>query len=102
MSRSVGLTNVSGVHKTVLLRQESEVRLLGVLRMCVCNSTWLSKKLIRVCWMEFRLSKDKVRHRALLNTIMRMRVLRRVKDIFTERHPISASAADLDGLLNFR
>jgi len=52
--------------------------------------------------MEFRLSEDKVRHRAVLNTIMRMRVLRRVKGIFTEWRPGSASETDLYVLLNFR
>jgi hypothetical protein len=52
--------------------------------------------------MEFRLSKDKVQHRAALNRIMRMHVLRRVKDIFTEWRPISVSAADLGVFLNFR
>ena len=52
--------------------------------------------------MEVRLSKDKVRHRAVLNTIMRMLVLRRMKDIFTEWRLVSASATDLYVLLNFR
>jgi hypothetical protein len=33
---------------------------------------------------------------------MRMRVLRRVKDIFTEWWPVSASGTDLYVLLNFR
>ena len=46
-----------------------------------------------MCWIEFR---------AGLNTLMRIRVPRRVKDIFTERRPISALAADLYVHLNFR
>jgi hypothetical protein len=43
-----------------------------------------------------------MKFRAVLNTIMRIRVLRRVKDIFTEKRPFSALAADLHVHLNFR
>jgi hypothetical protein len=46
-----------------------------------------------VCWIELR---------AVLNTLMRTRVLRRAKNICTERRPISALAADLYVHLNFR